>query len=365
MASLDRVLLYLVSLTLAAILVLDGRGSSARGQTGSSAEAGFEARDKSATLPPSEERATSQTPVPSTPRAEPVGAGLAEPGLAEKGPLKSLRIVDSEGRARIELLADDSLGPSIVLRNRAGEEALKINCNESGDTGLTIVDSRGGAKLSIGAQGEKSLTLQGKDGVATTLKLDQEGSAELRMTGGAKAPDVVVRRSQAGPAEIALGPQSGKSGVLLRLTDAGAASLALLGPDGTTGPVLQVFEDGLAEVAIHGASSGSGPSLIRMPDGVTILSARLPNGEPGASMLVSPDGEAVIAVNSGDGVSRAEMRVTRDGQPSIGSIGGDAGAAPRQSPAPQAAPPAKPDDRRSKPAPRPARSTSPRVTLRD
>ena len=229
----------------------------------------------------------------------------------------SITVRDAQGRPRIELAVGWDGQPHIALKNVAGDNIIELSAGSFDSGEIVVRNGKRQASIRSELDGGVAVELLGKEQAFARLRLTDSDEAEVAVGSGNHSTNVVLRTDREGSAEVAIHSADGLGGPSMSLLANGDAGIRVTGPDGESGLVMQLFHDGLAEIAIEGAESKSGTSIVRMANGVSAVSVKLPNGNPGASMVVSPNGEAVISVTGPNGKPGAALRMDAQGQSGI------------------------------------------------
>lgn len=305
---LERMLLYATSAVLAVVLVLDhdvsGPADPPRQSSSNGAKA-LAADTQTTGIPPTGGQTTTAQPADS-----PDGKAIARrPG--------SLVLVDSQGRRRIELDAENARGPRIILSDANGKPQIVLTAGPNEQARLVLRGKHGQAELQAAEDGGLAFQLTGAKGAKTQMTVTADGASEIAARAADSRLRAVLRTDEEGAAEVAVVAPQDSRGPKMSLLPEGEAAIAILDPENDSGPIMQLFQDGLAEIAIRGRNSKSGPAMLQLVDGVSVVSTRLPNGQPGASLVTAPDGTSVIAASNADGTKQAALRIDRKGNPTV------------------------------------------------
>lgn len=318
----ERTLLYVVSVTLAGVLLWDhGRP-----------------------LSPIE---------PSTPLQRPT-VGPAKPTETEKAASKGdgkvseiatptqvagdstlWEIKDPSGKRRLALQADND-GASIKLLSAQGAPLLELSAKDSSarlDLSVGVhratleVDGVGKAEWSLQRGGDSMrgslqdegarLELLSPSGSRARLATRANGEAEWFLTSDKANIDAALIVDPRRGAELTLRERESQRGPVMTLLPTGDMGIAAKGPDGKLGPMLQLRKSGLAEVSVTGSDGRSGPGMMLLPDGAGAVFVRAAEGEHGPSLLMLPDGTAQISAVAANGTAQAALRTDRDNIPSV------------------------------------------------
>lgn len=313
MPIIERVLLYVVALSLGVMLLWSDDNDASRTPPQSEMEPQWSTRISDAA--PFDERA-------SVPRSIDTAATADMPANQQSAILVGefrdrLVLVDEQGRPRIELRVGIGGHPQIHLRNEKGEPVISLTAGPNDSAEMLLQTRYGSAGMHRRADGELAVELTSYHGARTGMAIDSAGEISITADAGPGKSKAFVRTDADGGAEVTVEHTDGARKTAMWMLPSGDSGVTLqAGPD-QPGPAMRLFQDGLAEVTINGPGSESGPSMVRFPDGVSIISARRPNGEPGASMIVSPDGTCVVTAASPDGTQRAELRVNAEGKADV------------------------------------------------